>query len=279
MKLRRSFFVIFLAGIINAFVPSFVFSCTSYERLQSVLWVQTSGEYEAATLQVYQLAKSRLDMALGNSNWSAAIEQLEKFSHLPPAIIVDVDETVLDNSPFQARLLKLNCDRKPHMWQNWVREAKARPIQGALDFLRYASSREVEIFYVTNRDHSLEKATKNNLERFGFPLKKESDNILMRNEQADWAADKGSRRMFLAKSYRILLIIGDDLNDFVSTTKFQPESRTEVVEKKGSMWGNKWIILPNPVYGSWEKYLFNSTPPQKESEKLSIKLKKLETLN
>lgn len=279
MMIRRLFFPIFMAGIVIAVIPGSAFPCTSYERLQSVLWVQNSGEYRAAAFQAYQLAKSRLDMALSNSNWSAALEQSENFSHLPPAIIVDIDETVLDNSPFQARLLKINCKRKPHMWQNWVREAKAPPVPGALEFLQYANSRNVEIFYVTNRDHSLEKATKKNLETFSFPLKKKIDNILMRNEQTDWSADKQSRRMFVAKSYRVLLLIGDDLNDFVSTEKLQHESRDELTDRNSPMWGNKWIILPNPVYGSWEKSLFNYNPPKKESEKLSIKLKKLETLN
>ena len=90
------------------------------DRLNSILWIQTSPEYQMAATQSYYLAKRCLDKALEDSSWTAAVEQLADYSELPPAIIVDVDETVLDNSPYFARLEQAGEYWDDELWNNWV---------------------------------------------------------------------------------------------------------------------------------------------------------------
>lgn len=222
----------------------------------ATLWVQNAAEYDALTRQVYNAASSRLTRALEDSYWTAATEQEDPYFGLPPAVILDVDETVLDNAPFQARMIKQNSSFNPTAWSGWVQEAKADPVPGALDFTNYAERKGVTVFYVTNRDSAEEAATRKNLREKGFPLAERVDVILTRKERENWTSDKTSRRKFLAKNYRILMLIGDDLNDFVSAKGIPMEQRDELVRKHTSKWNNKWFILPNPVYGSWEQALY-----------------------
>ena len=250
----------------------------THERLQGALWIQTSAEYQMTTTQIYGLAKEKLDAALRDPSWTAALEQEVDYSQLPPAVIVDVDETVLDNSAFQARLVRNDSDYQSDMWRQWVLESKARATPGALDFAKYASEKGVMIFYVTNRKHDVENATMRNLQHLEFPLQGGEKQVLLRGEQEDWGPDKSSRRRYLAKVYRILLLVGDDLNDFVSGAMTNPEQRIEVATKFRSYWGEKWILIPNPLYGSWEGAIYDFEFAATDKEKLGRKYKRLETL-
>ena len=90
------------------------------EKLNSILWVQSSTEYQMAATQSYLLARFQLDRGLEDNSWTAAVEQSEDYSHLPPAVILDVDETVLDNSAFQARLEKAGSGWDDKLWNIWV---------------------------------------------------------------------------------------------------------------------------------------------------------------
>ena len=125
--------------IVITFIPGCCVRRLTHERLQGVLWMQTSGEYAAVVLQTFKLARFRLEEALNDSNWTAEIEQQsQEYSYLPPAIVVDIDESILNNTPFQARIIKNNKDFDSQMWRDWVREAKASAIPGAVQFLQYA---------------------------------------------------------------------------------------------------------------------------------------------
>ena len=252
----------------------------THEGLGSVLWVQTSAEYGASAEQAYRMATEKLDLALRIQDWTAAPEQLKDYHYLPPAVILDVDRTVLDNSPFQGQLVKEGRAFTRDLWEKWVLMAKAPPVPGALDFVKYAESKEVEIFYVTNRTVNLEQATRNNLERLGFPAKREPDTVLMRKENG-WDSDKSSRRRHVAKEYRILLLLGDDFNDFVSGVKGRGvtlEDRTRLANQYKSYWGEKWIMLPNPVYGSWEAALYEFQYGLPHPEKLKRAYENLKTM-
>jgi len=252
----------------------------SHEGLRAVLWVQTSAEYRACAEQAYRMAKDKLDLALRTQDWTAAPEQLKDYQDLPPAVILDVDRTVLDNSPFQGQLVKESRAFTRDLWEKWVYMAKAPPVPGALEFMKYAESMKVEIFYVTNRTVNLEQATRNNLEKIGFPTKREPDTVLMRKEKG-WGSDKSSRRRHVAKGYRILLLLGDDFNDFLSGVRGRGvtlEDRMRLVEQYKSYWGEKWIILPNPVYGSWEAALYEFEYGLPHTEKLKREYEKLETM-
>jgi acid phosphatase len=215
--------------------------------------VQHSAEYRASTLQAYHLAQEKLNQALEDVSWTAALEQTDDYATLPPAVIMDVDETTLDNSPNEARLIRDQALFTYDTWDAWVEEARAEPVPGALEFATYAAGRGVTVFYVTNRQDHLRESTRRNLQKWGFPLVENQETILTRGLDSD----KGLRRSTIAQAYRILLLIGDDARDFASefVGTSLPE-RNELPSEYLSYWGHKWIILPNPLYGDWEKVLF-----------------------
>ncbi len=225
--------------------------------LDATLWVQTAAEWRGLARQTWNGAADRLDGLLEESMAVAALEQAadgEAWAR-PPAIIVDIDETVLDNSPYQARLILAGADYDEESWDAWVEERRAAPVPGALAFLSKAAARGVTIFYVTNRKAHLEEATRANLLAFGFPLATEHDCVLMRGEREDWGKDKGSRRAFVAKGHRIVMLVGDDLGDFISSARSDLVTRGAMIQELGDRWGRSWFLLPNPCYGSWKEAL------------------------
>ncbi|MEM7586236.1 MAG: 5'-nucleotidase, lipoprotein e(P4) family [Acidobacteriota bacterium] len=246
---------------------------TTHEGLNGTLWVQTSGEYEAITTQTFDIASTRLEEALADSSWTADLEQASgDYSKLPPAIIADVDETILDNSPFQARLAIDEAEFSEDAWKQWVHKRSARALPGAKKFLDFADSKGVTIFYVTNRDADLEESTRVNLTQQDLPVDDSRDTLFMRGEKEGWGSDKASRREVVAKEFRILLLLGDDLNDFFSGARTkEPGPRRELVEKHSEQWGRKWIVFPNPLYGSWEASLFGRAYSLPDEEKLRLK--------
>lgn len=246
-------------------------------QLNSVLWVQSSVEYRATAIQAYRLAEVRLADALGDPSWTAALEQGEAFSELPPAVILDVDETVLDNSPFQARLIRDRREFDSEAWSAWTTEGRAQGIPGALAFTRRAHSLGVRVFYVTNRDHAYEEATRRNLERLGFPLDEDTDVLLTLGERPEWGSEKSSRRAYVTRTHRVLLLIGDDLNDFVSGARATPEARLALARRHEDAWGLRWIVLPNPAYGSWESTLYDFARTLSADERRRRKTDSLDT--
>jgi 5'-nucleotidase (lipoprotein e(P4) family) len=224
----------------------------SDDRLYATYWTQQSAEYRGSAKMAYAIARLRLDQALADKTWTAAAEQTAGFQDLPPAIILDVDETVLDNSRFNGALIKGNALYHSSLWDKFVNDAVSPAIPGALEFTNYAADNGVTVFYVTNRRAHLEEATYENLESEGFPLQEGTDTLLLKNEQEGWGSEKGSRRSYIAKNYRILLLIGDNLGDFTDGILTAPEQRRMIVEKNNDHFGRDWIILPNPIYGSWE---------------------------
>jgi acid phosphatase len=251
----------------------------THESLNAVLWAQTSAEYRASTEQAYRLARVRLDEALRPENavWTAAPEQVGDYADLPPAVVLDVDQGVLDTSTFQARIVERHCRFRLTEWNAWVREEKGRAVPGALEFAKYARARGVRIFYVTNREHEVEAATRRNLQRLGFPVDADGGDILSKNEREEWGSDKGSRREFVAASHRVVLVAGDDLNDFVSGSRLKPRERVELARRWSSNWGTRWIMLPNPIYGGWERSLYRFDSRLEPAAILRKKRSQLET--
>ena len=225
-----------------------------------MLWVRTSAEYRAAAEQAYHLAQVQLERNLDRASpsWSAALEQAADCSELAPAIIVDVDDTVLDSSPFQAYLISRNAEFRSDLWEAWVREGRAQAVPGALDFLRSVHAQGINIFYVSNREVHLEEATVRNLQALGFPVDPGGADVLSKDERPDWGLDKRSRRQFVATTHRVLLIVGDDLNDFLSVPKDDPQARMDATRAHQAYWGVKWILMPNPMYGRWRRAVYGS---------------------
>jgi len=227
----------------------------SNDNLNGTLWVQTSVEYQSLSRQAFKLASIQLKAALKDRKRTASLEQTEKFSNLPPAVILDVDETVLDNSPYQARLVKSGGSFNPETWAQWVGEQRATAVAGALEFCNFAKEKKVKVFYVTNRTKDLEADTRANLEALGFPLEEE-DTLLMKNEREDWGSAKGTRRIVVGSQHRILLLVGDNLGDFVDGYKGSIEERRVIENEHADKWGVSWIVVPNPTYGSWMSAIF-----------------------
>jgi 5'-nucleotidase (lipoprotein e(P4) family) len=211
--------------------------------LNATLWVQTSAEYRAAALQTFSAAQRGLD---------AALAKADDDPH-PPAIILDLDETVLDNTGFEARAIRAHTTYDSKLWKAWTAEAAALAVPGATEFLVWAKSKGVTPFYITNRDLDEEPGTRRNLEQLGFPFDPNVDTLLMKGENGWTTSDKSPRRAYVANSYRVLLVLGDDLNDFVSASDKTLAERAALVDSVRSRWGQTWFIVPNPMYGSWER--------------------------
>lgn len=238
----------------------------STDALNAALWQKTSVEYAASVRQAWHSARTALPRALKDKkHWTALPEQRslgpKRLKKLPPAIIVDIDETVLDNSPSQAMFFDRSGGRfDPKIWAEWTAQARARALPGAAEFLRDARARGVTVFYVTNRDKAEEAGTRRNLNEQGFEVRdlpsipSLGDTLLLRGERENWGSDKTSRRAAVAEHFRIIMLGGDDLNDFFSA-RISPAERAERARDFEAWWGERWIILPNPTYGSWEDAL------------------------
>jgi 5'-nucleotidase (lipoprotein e(P4) family) len=227
------------------------------DNLNAVLWMQKSVEYKANAEAVFALAKIRLDEALKDKSWTAApAEQKGDFKDLTPAIVVDADETVLDNSGYQAWMVANGETFNPKTWTRFVNSQTSTAVPGAVEFAKYAESRNVRVFYVTNRTKGEEPATLENMRKLGFPMDANIDTILTAKEQPDWGSAKGTRRAVIAKHYRILLLMGDNFGDFTDAYKGSVDERQKVYEENAARWGHDWLMLPNPSYGSFESAPF-----------------------
>ena len=271
MKSLRHIFLISIIALSNNTFSSEDEKSFQEQSMLSVLYAQTSAEFAANNIQTYNNAKLALDAALLDKSWTAALEQEDNFKDKMPAIILDVDETVLDNSPFQARTI-LKGLSYPNGWVEWVNEENAEPVSGVKDFLLYAKKKGVKVFYVTNRIHILEKATKSNLIDLGLPFDEDIDVLLMRDENG-WTSDKTARRNLIAEDYRILLLVGDQLTDFISAEEAYifHSNRKKIADKYSEMWGNRWFVITNPMYGRWEYSIYNNTTPGSEDEAEEIR--------
>lgn len=222
----------------------------------ATLWMQKAAEYRALAFQAFNLARWQLDADLDKKN----VKRLPKAEQKKPrAIVVDIDETVLDNSPAQAAGIKA---RKPFSlpdWYAWGEMRAAKAIPGAVEFLNYAVSKGVRIFYVSNRDDAPQKqATIDNLRSIGFS-DVTAENVLLRatDAQGNNVSTKTPRREFVQQKYRIVLLMGDNLDDFSDV--FERKSiadRFAEVDKVKTEWGKRWIVLPNAMYGTWENAIY-----------------------
>ena len=238
-------------------------SSGAHDNLNAVLWVQASAEYRAVSQTVYRAAADKLDLALKESNWDALVpdERANVVSGLKPAVIMDIDETVLDNSPYQARLVRDGAEYNDVTWAAWVAEKNARPVPGVVDFAKAATARGVTILYISNRAQHLQAATLANLRSAGLPVADDSvflglGTFVEGCEQH--GSEKNCRRQLAGRKYRVLMQFGDQLGDFVQVVANTPESRAQLQEEYVDWFGERWWMLPNPTYGSWEPALFNN---------------------
>jgi len=230
-------------------------SITNSGKTWALLYQQRAAEYKALCFQAYNLAKLRLDAAL-------------KLRHKKPlAIVTDIDETVLDNSPYDAARSVSNLDFDLNAWKQWTAKGVADTVPGAPSFLKYAASKGVNVFYITNRDEDEREGTLKNLKRYKLP-NADNAHLFLR----DKVSSKEARRQQVLKKYEIVLLCGDNLPDFDALYDNKPaeESRNAATEKLKKQFGNKYIVIPNMAYGDFENAFFKNNTKLTNSQKDSV---------
>lgn len=222
-------------------------------KLFASLFQQQAAEYRALCFQAYNLAHLRLDQALQTT------------SQKPLAVITDIDETVLDNSPYAVHQGLMGKDYDQESWYAWTDQADADTVPGAPNFLQYAASKSITVFYVTNRDEKERSSTLQNLQKFRLP-NADNEHLILKQT----TSSKEQRRQSIMSNYNVVLLIGDNLADFSNLFDKKPmPERNANASVLASQFGNRFIVLPNPGYGDWEtslyQYKYSLTPGQKDS--------------
>ncbi|MFO0939488.1 MAG: HAD family acid phosphatase [Pirellulales bacterium] len=223
-------------------------------RFGAIAWMQRSAEYRVLTEQTYRYALTQLTTGIKDRKWTADEAQLAEggYELKKPAVILDLDETVLDNSAFNARNVVHGQAFTNDIWNAWCNEAKADAIPGSLEFVQAAEGLGVTVFFLTNREDVAKPATIENLKRLGFNASE--SNVLTQNKNDGRPDDKLSRRAAVAKEHRIVLLIGDSMGDLCDGMDIKDfKARNTLATQKTQMLGTRWIILPNPVYGGWQR--------------------------
>lgn len=275
---------------LGTYLPAFAEAPAQKERPPlAELWVQTSAEYRGLCYQAYTAATEQFE------HWAPLLEKRADGkaylpgSTKPVAIILDLDETVIDNSGFQAFTVRTGTRYNPKIWEAWVNfqgvnEKAGGAVPGSVDFLNYVQEMGVTPIFISNRDVGYESATIKVLERAGVNTTDIENRIFLRHggEKADqqakeamtaWGIDENSaqgkatltgegekegRRLMTRRNYDVLAYFGDVYGDFEpfvhmaeDTQRRHFEQRQVSADANKGKWGKTWFILPNPMYGSW----------------------------
>lgn len=241
-----------LACAALASAPAMAGTVPERDGLNALVWKQTSAEYRAVTMGAFAAARAALETALADPDWTAALEQSGPVRDLPPAVILDLDDTILDTGPYQAWLITTGRSYSAESFSDWVEERGVDPVPGARDYLAFLERHGITPFFVSNRAARLEEATRDALTALGVKLPADVDTVLLKREHREWGVLKGSRRAVVAGRYRVLQIVGDSLGDFFDDFGVNPAQRAHAADSEARYWGTRWVMLPNPVYGSWE---------------------------
>ncbi|WP_289297737.1 HAD family acid phosphatase [uncultured Reyranella sp.] len=278
MRMRKALIFGFLLASISGGAARAQETPPASDLLLATLWTQRAVEYKANALTVFALARIRLDEALADKSWTAApAEQTGDFANLPPAVVLDVDETLLDNSKYQVWMMRTNQSFSTKSWNQFCAAQVSTAIPGAVEFTKYADSKGVKVFYVTNRGAETEKDTRENMQQLGFPMGGNVDTFLMQGERPDWTGAKGTRRAVIAKDYRVLLNIGDNFGDFDDRYRTSEADRVKAFEAGMGYWGKQWLMLPNPTYGSFDTAPFGHDFKKSRDEQRKAKWDVLES--
>jgi 5'-nucleotidase (lipoprotein e(P4) family) len=249
------------------------------DNLNAVAWTQNASEHDFIYVQTYRNAQEKLLKAKSDPTWDA-LPKDDRAAHaslkgLKPAVILDIDETVLDNSPYQARLIRSGGEFNEADWAAWCKEAIARPLPGALAFTKFAAAHGISVIYISNRAKDLDDATLANLRAAGFPVAGKDSFLGLGTfvegcEQV--GSEKGCRRQRVAKDYRVLMQFGDQIGDFANVLGNTAEGREKAMAPYTGWIGERWFVLPNPTYGAWESALFDNdyTLPRAERRQKKI---------
>jgi 5'-nucleotidase (lipoprotein e(P4) family) len=233
-------------------------SMSSQEHLvMSVLWYQRSAEMRAMYYQSFYLAKLALDKKLADDK-----------SADKKGVVFDLDETVLDNSPYEAMMIQKGLDHSNKFWREWTKMAVAKATPGVVDFINYAKSKGVIAFYVSNREMGDRDVTINNLQKDNLPYA-DSAHVMLR---VNGNNDKTPRYEKIAEHYKILLTFGDNLRDFKEIFGNRKVNYGfNMADSLKEQYGVNFIMLPNPMYGDWEKAIYHNTYPSSDLEKSKLR--------
>ena len=222
-------------------------------KIFTTLFQQKAAEYRALCFQAYNIARLRLD-------------EYKAVTNKPKAIITDIDETLLDNSPYEAHRVLQGKDYDAASWYEWTAKASADTMPGSASFLKYAASKGVTVFYITNRDEKERVNSIQNLQRFNLPNADDAHFLPKQN-----TSSKEARRQAVFATHEIVLYLGDNLADFSALfDKKTTDERVRNTNFSAADFGNRFIILPNPVYGDWESSLFNYNYKLTQGQKDSV---------
>lgn len=207
----------------------------------AVLYHQNAAEYRALAYQAFNLGRIRLE------------EMMRQGTDLKgKAVVLDIDETLLDNSPYNARLIRDNQKYKRATWEEWTAEAQADSIPGSVSFLKYADARGMAIYYVSNRSVEDLEPTMRNMQALGFP-QVDSTHYFLKEE----TSDKEARREKVRENGEIVLYFGDNLGDYMNIFDNQAtDTRYADVDSLRADFGSTFILLPNAMYGTWEGAIY-----------------------
>ncbi|MGO4504950.1 MULTISPECIES: 5'-nucleotidase, lipoprotein e(P4) family [unclassified Dyella] len=247
------------------------------DNLNAVAWSQTAIEHDLIYLQTYRDAQARLPAALADKQWDALPkdDRVAPVKDLKPAVVLDIDETVLDNSPYQARLIKSGGEYNEADWAAWCNEQRARALPGVVEFTQFAAKHGIAVIYISNRAKDLDQATLANLRKAGLPVAGPESFLGLGTFVEDCeqiGTEKGCRRQLISHKYRVLMQFGDQIGDFVTVLANNAEGRQKAMKPYMDWIGTRWFVLPNPTYGAWEPALFNNdyTAPRDERRRQKI---------
>ena len=216
--------IIFLSMILNDKLPN------------DVRWIRGSDEYKALCNQVYGQAIYQIKKKMTYNNFSLNQSNVNNY-----AVIMDLDETVLDNSDYQVGLFERNASFNMDSWAKWVEREEAKLVPGAKEYIELLRKNNIQIIFISNRMHVRLDATKNNMKKLGVGLP--SDIYLLRKDRADKKYIRRNEvftktgRMEKFKKYTVLQYLGDAMGDFVNDDF--------------DRFGIDQFIFPNPMYGKW----------------------------
>ncbi len=258
--MRKSIFYSVIAFVMGMLFMGFVsgtLNPLSNQLVNAVLWYQRSDEMKAIYLQNFNWAKQIVEMETNKNQNQHKL-----------AVIVDIDETMLDNSPFEGMLIHTGKSFIRSLWNDWVNRIHARALPGAADFTQFARRHGVEVFYISNRHVRNLKATLENLKREGFAYA-DSSHILLK----DKTSDKTKRRNKVTAFYKVILYMGDNMGDFDEIYKKGSSLYdSTAVWRDSQLWGTRFIVMPNPMYGTWEYTLFPRGKKLTDLDKAMIKI-------
>jgi len=223
--------------------------------LWTVAWSNTAAEFGALCHQAFNLARLRVDQAM----------EKHSRSERPLAVLTDIDNTIVHASSYWSFLIKEGIDFfDDDIWDRWVPENLITLVPGAMEFLRHCARREVEVFYVTNRDQGLQTFTYalKQLQYLDLPYADPEHLVVFRE-----SSDKTSARERVNTSHELVLLLGDNLNDFKRDYYVADvEERRALMERDRAEIGDKFVILPNATDGHWVRAIFGESEPAATDE-------------